>query len=338
MIKLLQHLRVCVVGAGAVGGYFGVKLARARANVAVIARGQTLQVLQNEGWTLNSGGESSLVQVKAVDHSDQLGEQDLVILAVKAHDLHNVVQMVEPLIGKDTIVIPTINGVPWWFVGPSSQTPSLGRLQSVDPKGLIDSKIPYANVIGAVVYPSFSCPKPGVTQHHSGSKIVLGEPITSPDSGISPKLQSIVDLFKFSGLDVEASTDIRTEVWKKLLGNACFNPVSLLTSSPTDLMIDDPMIYRLFTSMMNELLLLGEALGLKPNISVPDRIALTRKLGHIKTSMLQDAQRGRAVEIEAILGAACELAQNINISTPTLNTVYALARFKSKTEGLLNID
>jgi 2-dehydropantoate 2-reductase len=153
--------------------------------------------------------------------------------------------------------------------------------------------------------------------------------------GISPRLQRLLDIFKYTGFDVDASTEIRTEVWKKLLGNACFNPVSLLTSSPTDLMIDDPLVYPLFTAMMTELLTLGEAMGIKPQISVTDRIALTRRLGHIKTSMLQDAERGRPVEIQAILGAACELAQKLKVSTPTLDHVYALAHLKSKTEGLL---
>jgi len=329
-------LKVCVFGAGAVGGYFGVRLAQSSAQVSVVARGASLEAIQNRGWILESEGQRLTSKVKAVSDPTQLGLQDILIIAVKSHDLESAVDKVKPLLGPQTLLIPALNGIPWWFCGESGQPGALGRIHCVDKSGLIESSIPSSSVIGTVVYPSLSSPEPGLTRHHSGTKIVFGEPSSAPGAATSLRLQSLVDLMRSSGLDAEISSDIRTEVWKKLMGNACFNPVSLLTSSATDLMIDDPGTYQVFKSMMSELLEVGNALGLRPNISVQDRIALTRKLGHIKTSMLQDAERGRKVEIDAILGAACELGRKVNALTPTLDTVYSLARLKAITEGLLS--
>jgi 2-dehydropantoate 2-reductase len=332
----LQHLKVCVFGAGAVGGYFGVRLAQNAAEVSVVARGATLEAIQNRGWILESEGNRFISKVKAVSNPAELGQQDLVIIAVKSHDLESIVDKVKPLLGPETLLIPALNGVPWWFSGDSGQPGGLGRIHCVDKTGLIESSIPPSSVIGTVVYPSLSSPEPGLTRHHSGTKIIFGEPGLAAGLPATSRLQSLVDLMRSSGLDAEASSDIRTEVWKKLMGNACFNPVSFLTSSATDLMIDDQRIYQLFKSMMSELLVVGNSLGLNPKISVEDRIALTRKLGHIKTSMLQDAERKRKVEIDAILGAACELGKKVNALTPTLDSVYSLARLKAITEGLLS--
>lgn len=329
-------LKVCVIGAGAVGGYFGVRLAQVSSEVSVVARGAALQAIQNRGWILESDCHRIASKVKAVSNPSELGQQDIVIIAVKSHDFESVATKVKPLLGPQTILIPALNGVPWWFSSGSGHPGTLGRIQCVDKTGLIEASIPSSSVIGTVVYPSLSSPEPGMTRHHSGTKIVFGEPGLQLGETASKRLQKLVELMRSSGLDAEISSDIRTEVWKKLMGNACFNPVSLLTSSATDLMIDDPGTYELFKSMMTELLEIGGSLGLRPNINVEDRIALTRKLGHIKTSMLQDAERGRKVEIEAILGAACELGRRVNTLTPTLDAVYSLARLKAVTEGLLS--
>ncbi|MES2508553.1 MAG: 2-dehydropantoate 2-reductase [Pseudomonadota bacterium] len=328
--------KVCVIGAGAIGGFFGARLAQGAADVSVIARGATLQAIQQNGWILESGGERKASPVRAVADPAGLGPQDIVIIAVKSYALASVVQMVKPLLAPHTLVLPAVNGVPWWFTDAAAGLPVSGRLDSVDASGDIEAAIPASAVMGAVVYPSCSSPAPGVARHQSGTKIVFGEPGAAPGTPPTERLLALVAFLKSAGFDAETSTDIRTEAWKKLLGNACFNPVSLITGSATDLMIDDPGVYQLFTSMMGELLAVGKALGIDPGIQVVDRIAFTRKLGNIKTSMLQDAEAGRPVEVDAILGAACELGRKLGIATPALDNVYALARMRAKTFGLLS--
>jgi 2-dehydropantoate 2-reductase len=328
-------MKVCVVGAGAIGGFFGARLANGHAEVSVVARGPTLQALQWRGWVLESDGQRIAVPVRAVVDASELGPQDMVIIAVKAFALAQVAPMIQPLLGPSTIVVPALNGVPWWFALGTAGLPGSGRLHSVDPQGLIEATIPLAAVLGAVVYPACSTPEPGVTRHSSGNRVVFGEVATPAGSPPSQRLQRLVDLMNRAGFDAEGSTDIRTEVWKKLLGNACFNPISLLTGSATDLLIDDPAIYRLFTTMMTETLAVGRAIGIDVAMQVADRIALTRKLGNVKTSMLQDGEASRPVEIDAILGAVNEIAAALGVATPTNDTLYALAQMRARACGLL---
>ena len=328
--------KICVIGAGAIGGFFGARLAQGFADVSVVARGATLHALQKNGWVLESGGQRQAAPVRAVADAAQLGVQDLVILAVKAYALADIAPLVQPLLGPDTLVLPALNGVPWWFTQSGSGLPTTGALASTDPTGAISAAIPAQAVLGAVVYPACSSPEPGVARHHSGSKVVFGEPGSAPGAAPTVRLAALVAMLRAAGFDAESSTDIRTEVWKKLLGNACFNPVSLLTGSATDLLIDDPGIHKLFVAMMRETLAVGAALGLHPGTQPEERIALTRKLGNIKTSMLQDAEAGRAVEIEAILGAVAELGGKLDVATPTLDVVLALARMRARTFGLLS--
>ncbi|MBP6813562.1 MAG: 2-dehydropantoate 2-reductase [Burkholderiaceae bacterium] len=323
--------KITVVGAGAVGGLFGARLARGHADVSVIARGATLQALQARGWVLEQSGQRQAAPVRAVADAAQLGVQDIVLLAVKAHSLTDILPLVRPLLGPRTLIVPAVNGVPWWFTAPDSGQP----MKSIDPEGAIAAAIPAHQVLGAVVYPACSRPEPGVTRHHSGSRVVIGEPGAADGSPVTARLSSFVALLERAGFDAQATTSIRTEVWRKLLGNACFNPVSLLTGSATDLLIDDAGIYRLFSAMMSEVLAVGASLGIQPGIAVPERIALTRKLGHVKTSMLQDAEAGRPVELDAILGAVTELGQRRGVATPALDAVYALARMRARTFGLL---
>jgi 2-dehydropantoate 2-reductase len=327
--------KVCVIGAGAIGGFFGARLTQGQAEVSVVARGATLEALQKRGWILESGGERKAAPVRAVADPAELGQQDVVILAVKSYALASVVHMVKPLLGPQTLLIPAVNGVPWWFTDAAAGLPVTGRLDSVDPSGAMKAAIPATAVLGAVVYPSCSSPEPGVTRHHSGTKVVFGEPGVSAGSPPTARLEALVSMLKMAGFDAEASADIRTEVWKKLLGNASFNPVSLITGSATDLMIDDPGIYQLFKAMMGETLAVGQALGIRPEIQIAERIAQTRKLGNIKTSMLQDAEAGRAVEIDTILGAVGELGRKLGVATPALDAVYALAHMRAQTFGLL---
>lgn len=329
-----SRIKICVIGAGAIGGFFGARLAHDH-DVSVVARGATLEALQTRGWVLESAGQRMVAPVRAVARPEELGPQDVVIVAVKAPALAQVATMVRSLLGPSTLVVPALNGVPWWFTLGQTELAVRSRLHSVDPQGLIEAAIPTEAVLGAVVYPACATPEPGVTRHHSGSRVVFGEVSRPAGAPPSERLSAWVEGLKGAGFDAEASTDIRQEVWKKLLGNACFNPVSLLTGCATDILIDDPGIYRLFTSMMTETLAVGRALGLELAIPVAERIALTRKLGHVKTSMLQDAEAGRPVEIHAILGAVTEMADALGVAAPACETVYALARMRARCAGLL---
>lgn len=327
--------KICIIGAGAVGGFFGPRLANGHAQVSVVARGRTLDALRSRGWILEGSTERIVAPVRAVADTAELGPQDIVILAVKAYSLPDVAALVPALIGPTTVVVPALNGVPWWFTRGYAGLPVSASLRSVDPDAAIEGVIPTDAVIGSVIYPSCSTPEPGVCRHHSGTRVVFGDVDTPPGAAASVRVEGFVALLKSAGFDAEVSTDIRNEVWKKLLGNACFNPVSLITGSATDLMIDDPRIHALFVAMMEETLVLGRALGIDVPIEPVDRIALTRKLGHVKTSMLQDAEAGRPVEIEAILGAVIELAAMLKVPVPACNTVYTLARMRARTFGLL---
>ena len=336
--------RICILGAGAIGGFFGTRLALGNADVSVLARGATLNALQERGWTLESAGQTTVARVNAVASTQALGVQDLVFLTVKAYALGDIAGQIAPLLGPHTMVIPAINGVPWWFAGGVDYRLQAGQagqadsgalrhaLQNVDPHGQIAAAIPIGQVIGSVVYPACSTPAPGVCRHASGTRLVFGEIGTALSS---PRISALVAFLNSCGFDAEFSTDIRIEVWKKLLGNACFNPVSLITGSATDLMIADPAINALFVTLMHETIAVGRALGLEVGITPTERIAITRKLGHVKTSMLQDTQAGRKIELDAILGAVIELARRTNTLTPASDTVYALAKMRAQILGLI---
>ena len=320
----LASPQICIIGAGAIGGFLGAQLAQNNLQVNVIARGETLRQLQTNGWLFESAEQRIVANVNAVSDASTLGPQDYVFLTVKSYSLNDISALLPPLLGPHTLVIPVINGIPWWFKG-----------QNLEDSPGIASIVPSHQILGAVAYPACQCPAPGQVKHNGGTRLFFGEPHPAPGSGMTPRLQNFVAMLKACGLDAMATEDIATEVWKKLLGNACFNPVSLLTNSATDLLIDDPLVYELFKSMMAEILAVGAALGIHIEISIADRIAATRKLGNIKTSMLQDAEAGKFVEIEAILGSVLAIGKHHHISTPTLQSVFALARMRSETMGLL---
>lgn len=324
-------VRVCVVGAGSIGGYFAARLAAAGNAVSVLARGQTLAAVREHGMRLDSNGQRIAPVVAASDKAQDLGQQDVVIIAVKAPSLPGVVAGLQPLIGPDTVIVPAINGIPWWFFLETGQALAGVRLRCVDPDGVVEAHLPMEQVVGAVVIASCSSPEPGLVRHASGDRIVFGEPW----GGRSERVDRLAQLFTKAGMTGVASPFIRGDIWSKLLGNACFNPVSLLTGASTDHMIDDPRLYQTFVTMMNEILALGEGLGIALSVEPEARIAATRKLGHIKTSMLQDVEAGRPVEIDSILGVVLECAEAAGVDVPTLATVYAMACLRARTLGLM---
>lgn len=324
-------MKITVVGAGAIGGFLACKLFAAGHDVSVIARGATLHAIREQGLRLHTGNDLVIAPLKATSEPKELGIQDVVIFAVKTPALAAAVDAAKALIGQQTLVIPALNGLPWWYFLKSTSALSGTRLKAVDPDGMIERSVPTDAIIGCVVFPSCLVESPGVVRHMSGSKIVFGE----PGGGSSSRISEVADVFLRAGFDAHAHENIREEIWLKLLGNACFNPVSLLVSCATDEMIDDPNLNTLFVEMMSELLELGNRLGISPKIDPLQRIAITRKLGKVKTSMLQDVEGHKHVEIEAILGALISVADLAGAPMARTRTVYALARMRAKTLGLL---
>ena len=324
-------MKIAIVGAGAIGGFFAARLASTGCEVSMLARGAALEAIRTHGIRLESEGRSYAEKVRASDSAAELGVHDLVIPCVKAPALPAVAAQIAPLVGPATTVVPALNGVPWWFfLGGSGPLAGL-RLTAVDPDGAIERALPIERVLGCVVYPACTGLGPGHVKHSAGNRIVFGEPA----GGASDRARELAALFTKSGLVGEATADIRKEVWAKLLGNACFNPVSLITGSSTDRLIDDAPLHALFVQMMSETIALGHKLGIDVGIDPAARIAVTRKLGYVKTSMLQDAEAGRVVEIGGILGTVVEAARAAGVAVPLLDAVYGLARMRAEVGGLL---
>jgi len=297
----------------------------------MLARGEALAAIRKQGVRLESEGRSITRAVRASDSAAALGVHELVILCVKAPALPGAAQNIGPLIGADTAVVPALNGMPWWFFLDSPGPLSGHRLVSVDPDGILERSIPIARVVGCVVYPACTAIEPGYVRHTGGNRIILGE----PRGEASVRSRALAQTFTDTGLVGEATDNIRKEVWAKLLGNMCFNPVSLLTGSSTDRLIDDPRVYALFVSMMEEAISLGRKLGIDAGIEPKPRIASTRKIGYVKTSMLQDAEAGRPVEIGGILGTVVETAHAAGFPTPLADAVFAMSRMRAEVMKLL---
>lgn len=323
-------MKVAVVGAGAIGGWLAARLALAGDSVGVLARGATLQAIASRGIELRSGGRTEVATVRAAASAAELGVQDVVLVTVKAPALPALAPALQPLLREDTLVLYAGNGLPWWFFLPAGQPCSGLRLRSVDPDGSIESALPLERVLGLSVFASCHCPAPGVVQHSSGGRLLLGEPA----GGGSTRVEQLALHLQDAGLDAQPSPDMRRDIWMKLLGNACFNPVSLLTGAHTDDMIDDPALHALFVRMMDEAIAIGGRLGLRLQVDPLQRIAQSRALGHIKTSMLQDLEAGRAVELDAILGSLVECAAAVAMPVPTLDSIFGLARMRARHAGL----
>jgi 2-dehydropantoate 2-reductase len=318
--------RITIVGAGAIGGHFAARLALGGHCVSMLARGATLQALLQNGLRYTSPDcAARAIKVNASDDCTALGEQDLVVIALKSHALPGVAASLAPLIGANTVVLPVGNGLPWWYFLVSSQPLEGLRLHSVDPAGGIERAIGIAHVLGGSVMASCSAPAPGEVVHHTGGKVVIGE----PGGGTSARAVRWADVLAEAGLRATASDDIRRDLWLKLLGNVCSNPLSVLTQASTDRIVDDPHVHTVFVNLMRECVELGRRAGLAVDIDVETRIAQTRALGAIKTSMLQDLEAGRHLELDAILGAPLECAARLGFEAPLMRAVHALARLRA---------
>jgi len=323
-------MKIAVVGFGAVGGLIGARLAAAGCEVSAIARGKTLAALQAHGARVLSGDQSSNVPLRAEQEPSALGTQDVVIIAVKATALSDVAARIAPLIGPETVVVTAMNGVPWWFFADGHLPHAGARLPSLDADGCLARAIPAPQVIGCVVHLSASCPQPGVVRVGFGNRLILGEPA----GGRSERLDTLLALFKQAGFDAEASEDIRTDIWYKLWGNMTMNPVSALTGATADKVLDDPLVRAFCLGAMQEAADIGGRIGCPIAQSGEDRMNVTRKLGVFKTSMLQDAEAGKPLEIDALVTSVHEIGKLVGVPTPNIDALLGLVRLYGRVHGL----
>lgn len=323
-------MKVCIFGAGAIGGYMGVKLAKAGADVSLVARGPHLAAMQEKGLTLIEEGETTTVPVTASDDPAALGVQDYVIVTLKAHSVPPVVSKMAPLIGQDTTIVSGVNGVPWWYFHRLEGAHEGTRLGSVDPGNVQWDGFGPDRVLGCVVYPAAEVIEPGVIKHIEGNRFSLGE----PDGSKSERAQALSKILANAGLKAPVRPKLRDEIWVKLWGNLSFNPISALTHATLDVLCTDEGTRAVARNMMVEAQEIAERLGVKFPIDVDRRIAGGAAVGAHRTSMLQDLDQGRPMEIDALVASVQELGRVTGVPTPTIDTVLGLIRLRARTAGL----
>jgi 2-dehydropantoate 2-reductase len=322
-------MRVGVLGAGAIGGFIGARLAEAGVKTSALARGATLAALRTHGWRVESADGLRTAPVFASADPAELGEQDLVIVAVKAQSMPAAVASLGPLLGPHTMVLSTMNGVPWWFFD-GFGGPCEGRhLDTVDPGGRIAAAVPVGQVIGGVVHMSCSSPEPGLVRHRRGTGLIVGE----LHNTISPRVRDLADLLRTAGLDVTVSTGVHKDVWYKLWGNLTVNPVSALTGATADRILDDELVNAFCLAAMTEAQQIGARIGCPIEESPEDRNRVTRELGAFKSSMLQDAEAGRGLELDALVGAVREIGAAVGVRTPNIDALLGLTRITAQVRG-----
>ncbi|SHN41925.1 2-dehydropantoate 2-reductase [Cryptosporangium aurantiacum] len=326
---------VCIVGAGAVGGVLGARLAASGVRTAALARGATLDALRTHGWRLREGAAGEIVTAPAVVSDDpaELGVQDLVVLSVKATALVDAVRALPPLLGPHTTVLTAMNGVPWWFFAAGAGVPAELRglrLRAVDPDGSVAAAVPADRVLGGVVHYSASVVEPGFAARNAGRELIIGE----PDGSRSDRATEVTALLTAAGFATTLSDRIQADVWYKLWGNMTMNPVSVLTGATSDLILDDPLVHEFCVAVMREAAEVGDRIGCHIDETPADRMVVTRKLGAMTTSMLQDARSGRPIELDALVGAVREIAAAVGVATPHTDALHGLARLNGRTRGL----
>ena len=323
-------MKVCIYGAGAIGGWIGSGLARAGCSVSVVARGATLDALQLHGLRLREGERITSQAVASSALPADLGVQDLVVLAVKAPSLPDVARQIAPLLGPQTVVLTAMNGVPWWFLQGFGGALAGTRLTSVDPDGTLAAALPAHRIIGCVVHASCSLPEPGLVHHHFGNQLILGE----PSGEKTARVQQLADLLEKAGFDAPVSDQIQKDIWFKLWGNMTVNPISALTGATTDLIMGDELVRGFISQVMLEAKEIGARIGIPIDQQPEDRHQVTRKLGAFKTSMLQDVEAGKALELDTLVAAVRELGQLTGVPTPFTDALLGLARLQARVRGL----
>jgi 2-dehydropantoate 2-reductase len=322
-------MRITVFGAGAIGGYLAVKLHRAGADVTVIARGPHLAAMRERGLTLKSEGTTTTARLACTDKAEEAGPQDYVIATLKATALPSAAPAIAKLMGPETALVTAINGIPYWYFYGQDGPWQDRILESVDPGGKVWAALPPRQAIGCIVYPAAEVIEPGVIEHTYGNRFTLGE----PDGGKSARVTALSQLMTKAGLKAPVRTSLRDEIWVKLWGNLAFNPLSALTTSTLDRLAFRPDLRAVARAMMEEAQTVGERLGAKFSVSIDKRIDGAGEVGEHKTSMLQDLERGRPIEIDALLGAVVELADLTETGTPLCRAVLALVRERARLAG-----
>jgi ketopantoate reductase len=319
--------RICVVGAGAIGGLMAAKFALAGEEVTVIDQGAHLAAIQKNGIKLEwHDGKVQTAKVKAVDKAADAGKQDLIVLAVKAHFLDQVVRDIDHLLGPDTMVLTVQNGLPWWYFQKLGGKFDGKRLQSLDPSGVLSKKIEADRLIGCVVYPAAAVTAPGVIHHVEGDRFPIGE----LDGNETERVKVLHDLFVKAGLKSRVLKDIRSEIWLKAWGNLSFNPISALTHATLVDICQFPETRHLAARMMEEAETIAKKLGVTFRVTIEKRIAGAESVGAHKTSMLQDVEAGRSLETEALIGSILEMAKLTDTPAPAIESVYALVKLLNK--------
>ena len=323
-------MKVCIFGAGAIGGFLGARLAQSGCTVSALARGATAAALRTHGLRVQSGEALTSTSVTVAEDPAALGEQDLVIVAVKGPAMPGVAARIAPLLHADTMVLTAMNGVPWWFFHGFGGKFAGTRLKAIDPDGAIAAAIPDRHVIGCVVHLSCATLAPGLTRHVFGNQLIVGE----PDGRMSPRAEALAATLVRAGFATTVSASIQSDIWYKLWGNMTMNPVSALTGATVDRVLDDPLVHRFCLAAMAEASAIGTAIGCPIEQSGEDRNAVTRKLGAFKTSMLQDVEAGKPVELDALVTVVREIGERAGIATPNIDALLGLARLQAQTRGL----
>jgi 2-dehydropantoate 2-reductase len=317
-------MKVCVAGLGAIGGLVAARLARAGHEVSALARGATRDAVQAQGLRLTErDGHTHVARLPVTDRADEIGPTDLLVIAFKAQALAAHAASLAPLIGPGTVVLPLMNGVPWWFLQPGDMRP----LASVDPHGAIATALPLAQTLGAVVHLTCVATAPGAVRHGFGERLIVGE----PDDCTSTRVDHVGAVLEGAGFTVERSNAVRRDIWFKLWGNMTTNPVSALTGAACDAILDDPLVRAFMARGMAEARAIGERVGCPIEQTPEQRMDVTRQLGAFKTSMLVDAEHGRALELDALVGAVREIGARVGVATPHIDALHGLARLMDAT-------
>jgi 2-dehydropantoate 2-reductase len=322
-------MKICIYGAGAVGGLMASWLARAGHDVSVVARGAQLTAIRGNGLRIRSDGKESAVPVHADSDPAKLGPQDCVVVSVKGQNIPEVARGIGPLLGSDTSVVTAMNGVPWWFFDKLGFGGGKLRLESLDPGGAISRAIPTWRIVGCVVHLAASTPEPGVIRHNMGRRLILGE----PGGRNTQRTQGIAQALTQAGFECVQSPFIEKDFWVKLLGNVSFNPVSALTLATAERLIADAEVKAYMVAIMREVLEIGRAVGVDADIDPEARIDMARNLGKFKTSMLQDLEAGKSLEIDGLLTGTLEVARKAGVPAPYTQSLSGLARLRAQSTG-----
>ena len=317
-------MKICIYGAGAIGGYLGARLADGSSDVRLVARGPHLEAMRSSGLTLQEGGETRVVDVDCTNNPAEIGIQDFVILTLKTHSIAPVVDQIVPLLGPDTAIVTAQNGIPWWYFYGLPGSWENHHLEAADPGGRIWNTLGPERAIGSIVYPSCEIVAPGVVRHLSGNRFMLGE----PTGRRSDRVVALREVIIAAGLRAPIRKKIRDDIWFKLLGNAAFNPISVLTHATLEQMCRDTGVRAVIRQMMVETRDVALTLGIKFSMDIESRINGAVDVGAHKTSMLQDFEQGRSLELDALVASVSEMGRLVDVPTPTIDAMLALVQLR----------